>query len=97
MQEPNPERHDYVPPWWERGRHGPANRRFDSSPARVLVFYAVLFVLSVALVVRAIVDPHAALHGYRGPSSLVAAVFLIPLIGFYAPRAWRARKRRDAE
>lgn len=97
MQEPDRETHDYVPPWWERGLHGNANRRFDSSPARVLAFYAVLFVISVALVVRAIVDPHAALHGYRGPASLVAAVVLIPLIGFYAPRAWRARKRLDAE
>jgi hypothetical protein len=97
VQEPDLETHDYVPPWWERGRHRNANRRFDSSPSRVLAFYAVLFVTSVALVVRAIVDPHAALHGYRGPASLVAAVFLIPLIGFYAPGAWRARKRRGAE
>jgi hypothetical protein len=93
VQEPNRETHDYVPPWWERGRRGPANRRFDSSPSRVLAFYAVLLVLSVALVARAIVDPHAALRGYRGPASLVAAVCLIPLIGYYAPRAWRARNR----
>jgi hypothetical protein len=63
----------------------------------VLALYAVLFLLSVALVARAIVDPHAALRGVRGPGSLVAAVFLIPLVGFYAPRAWRARNRREAE
>ena len=93
MQDVGRETHDYVPPWWERGRRANANRRFDSSPGRVLDLYAVLFVTSVALVVRAIVDPHAALRGYRGPSSLVAAVVLIPLVAFYAPRAWRARRR----
>ena len=59
----------------------------------MLAFYAVIFVLSTALIVRAIVDPHAAMHGYRGPGSLVAAVILIPLIAFYAPRAWKARQR----
>jgi hypothetical protein len=88
-----PETHDYVPPWWERGRRANANRRFDSSPTRVLAFYAVLLVVSIALLVRWVLDPHAALHGYRGPGSLVAAVVLIPLIAFYAPRAWRARRR----
>jgi hypothetical protein len=93
VQEDGRETHDYVPPWWERGRYGEANRRFDRSPTRVLAFYAVMFVVSIALVVRAIVDLHAAMHGYRGPSSLAAAVILIPLIAFYAPRAWKARQR----
>jgi hypothetical protein len=93
VQEQDTETHDYVPPWWERGRHRNVNRRFDSSPTRVLAFYAVLFVLSVALLARAVVDPHAAFHGYRGPGSVVAAVFLIPLVIYYAPRAWRARQR----
>jgi len=96
MEEPGREQHDYVPPWWERGNHGRANRAFDRSPTRVLAFYAVVAVLSVALIARAIVDPSAALHGVRGPGSLIAAVLLIPLIGFYAPRAWRARRRRGS-
>lgn len=93
MQEPNRETHDYVPPWWERGRHARANRRFDSSPGRVLAFYALMFVLSIGILVRLAVDPHAALRGYRGPGSVVAAFILIPLIAFYAPRAWKARRQ----
>jgi hypothetical protein len=93
MQEDGREKPDYVPPWWERGRYGEANHRFDRSPTRVLAFYAVIFLVSIALIVRAILDPHAAMHGYRGPGSLVAAVILIPLIAFYAPRAWAARQR----
>jgi len=44
----------------------------------VLAFYAVIFIVSTALVIRAVVDPHAATHGYRGPGSLVSAVILIP-------------------
>ena len=58
----------------------------------MLVFYAVILLVSIALLVRLAVDPHAALHGYRGPGSVVAAVFLIPLVIYYAPRAWRARR-----
>lgn len=94
MEEPRSETHDYVPPWWERGRHAAVNRRFDSSPSRVLAFYALLLMVSIAIIVQLIVDPHAALRGYRVPGSVVAAFVLIPLIVFYAPRAWRARGRR---
>ena len=38
-----------------------------------------MFVLSIGILVRLAVDPHAALRGYRGPGSVVAAFILIPL------------------
>ncbi len=87
--EPTP---DYVPSWWERGRYGRANRRFDRSPTRVLAFYVVMGIIGLAIIVQAIVNPHAALHGYRSGRALVGAVLLLPIIVVYAPRAWRARR-----
>jgi hypothetical protein len=81
------ERPDYVPRLWTQG---PVNRRFQSSPRRVLVWLVVVAVFGIVLTTALFAaGPQGRFPYVMGVATVIGVLNAL----IYGPRAYRAMRR----